>query len=133
MPKDRGALGFCDLKLFNLALLVEQGWRLQTNTSSLFCQVFRAKYFPHGSFVDADMGRNPSYAWRSLMAAQRVVQKGIRWQVGDGDSNRVWCDKWVPRLSTYIVVSPENSSLRVALVKDLINRDAFEWEVGLVN
>ena len=79
MPKDRGGLGFCDLKLFNLALLVKQGWRLQTNTSSLFCQVFRAKYFPHGSFVEAKIGRNSSYTWRSLMAAQRVVQKGIRW------------------------------------------------------
>ena len=62
MPKDKGGLGFRGLKLFNIALLEKQGWRLQTNTSSLFCRVFRAKYFPRGSFVDADIGRNPSYA-----------------------------------------------------------------------
>ena len=132
MPKDRGGLGFHDLKLFNLALLAKQGWRLQTNTSSLFCQVFKAKYFPHGSFVDADIGRNPSYAWRSLMAAQGVVRKGIRWQVGDGVYIRVWCDKWVPRSSTYMVVSPKKPSPQVALVKDLINRDAFEWDMELI-
>lgn len=107
MPKDRWGLGFRDLKLFNLAFLAKQRWRLQTNTSSLFCRVFRAKYFPQGSFMDADMGRTPSYAWRSLMAAQGGVQKGIRWQVGDGKNIRVWCDKWVPRPSTYMVVSPE--------------------------
>ena len=81
MPKVRRGLGFLELKLFNLALLVKQGGRLQTNTSSLFCQVFRAKYFPHGNFVEADMGRNPSYAWRSLMATQGVVRKAFdgRW------------------------------------------------------
>ena len=37
MPKDSGGLGFRDLRSFNLALLTKQGWRLQTNSSSLFC------------------------------------------------------------------------------------------------
>ena len=133
MPKERGGLGFRDLKLFNLALLAKQGWRLQTNSSSLFCRVFRTKYFPHGSFVEADMGRNPSYAWKSLMAAQGVVRKGIRWQVGDGKSIRVWCDKWVPKPSTYMVVSLETQSPWVILVKDLINRGIFKWDADLVN
>ena len=66
------------------------------------------------------------------MAAQGVVRKGIRWQVGDGVNIRVWCDKWVPRPSTYMVVSPKKPSPQVALVKDLINRDAFEWDMELV-
>ena len=130
--KERGGLGFRNLKLFNLALLAKQGWRLQTNSSSLFCRVFQAKYFPHRSFVDANMGRNPSYAWWSLMVAQGVVWKGIRWQVGDGESIRVWCDKWVPKPSTYRVVTPEKQSPRVTLVKDLINKGCFEWDRDLV-
>ena len=66
------------------------------------------------------------------MAAQWAVRKGIRWQVGDGVNIKVWCDKLVPRPSTYMVVSPEQPSSQVALVKDLINRDAFEWDVELV-
>ena len=66
------------------------------------------------------------------MVAQGVVRKGIRWQVGDGASIRVWCDKWVPRSSTYMVVSPEKPWLQVALVKDLINRGECEWNVELV-
>ena len=68
------------------------------------------------------------------MAAQGVVRKGIRWQVGDGVNIRVWCDKWVPRPSTYMVVSPKKPSPQVALVKDLINRDAlsgtWSWSNG---
>ena len=61
MPKVEGGLGFCDLKAFNLVLLAKQGWPLQI--------VFKARYFPYGDFLPAEMGSHPSYAWRSIMAA----------------------------------------------------------------
>ena len=67
--KEEGGLGFRDLKSFNLALLAKQGWRLQTNSSSLFSRVYKAKYFPNGDFVEAEVGKNASFAWRSIMAA----------------------------------------------------------------
>ncbi|XP_075663437.1 putative mitochondrial protein AtMg00310 [Castanea sativa] len=69
LPKDQGGMGFKDLEKFNLALLATQGWRLQTNSSSLFYRVYKAKYFPGCEFMDAEMGKNPSYGWRSIMAA----------------------------------------------------------------
>ena len=31
------------------------------------------------------MGRHPSYDWRSIMAVQNLIKKGVRWQVGDGE------------------------------------------------
>ena len=62
LSKEKGGLGFCDLKSFNLALLAKQGWRLQTNSTSLFSRVYKAKYFPRCSFVEAVLGLRPSYA-----------------------------------------------------------------------
>ena len=37
--------------------------------NSLVYHVFKAKYFPNCGFVEASLGANPSYVWRSLMAA----------------------------------------------------------------
>ncbi|XP_075643888.1 uncharacterized protein LOC142615057 [Castanea sativa] len=65
-----------------------QGWRLHTNSSSLFYRVYKAKYFPSCDFAEANMGCQPSFAWRSIMAAQPLVRRGMRGQVGDGNGSR---------------------------------------------
>lgn len=79
-------MGFRDLKSFIKALLEKQGWRLQNQPNSLFLRVYKAKYFPNSDFTKATLGRHLSYAWRSIMSAQEVVSKGLRWQVGNGES-----------------------------------------------
>ena len=68
-PREEGGLGFRDFKTFNLALLAKQGWKLQTNTSSLVYKVLKAKYFPDSDFLGVELGSRPSYAWRSILAA----------------------------------------------------------------
>ena len=77
-PKEGGGLGFKNLKLFNLALLAKQGWRLQVGQESLVYKVLKAKYFPRSDFINASIGHNPSYTWCSIMAAQNLVKEGIR-------------------------------------------------------
>lgn len=64
--KFQGGLGFKDLKLFNIALLAKQGWRLVNQRDSLFYQVFKARYFPKTDFLTFKLGYNPSYAWEGI-------------------------------------------------------------------
>ena len=119
-PKEEWGLGFKDLKSFNLALLAKQGWRLQTNSSSLFSRVYKAKYFPNGDFVEVEVGKKASFAWRSIMAAQHLVKRSLRWQVGNGCCIRVWQDQWLISRSTYRVVSPEQPMNQIKMVSDLL-------------
>ena len=132
LPKDQGGLGFKDLEKFNLALLAKQGWRLQTNSSSLFYRVYKAKYFPGCDFIDAKMGKQASYGWRSIMATQNLIKKGVRWQVGDGEKINIWRDKWIPSPYTYMVISPKCDLPCGPRVSALINSATKEWKVDLI-
>lgn len=123
-PKEMGGMGFRDLKSFNLALLEKQGWRLQISTSSLFYKVYKAKYFPECDFVEANLGSQPSYAWRSIMATQSLVRRGMRWQVGDGERIHIWKDKLIPSPCTYEIIMPEKQLPQGPWVRNLIKSDS---------
>lgn len=64
--KDKGGLGFRDLRLFNLAMLARQAWRLVVAPDSLCAQVLRAKYFSHENLLDVEKGPGISCSWRTL-------------------------------------------------------------------
>ncbi|KAJ9167546.1 hypothetical protein P3X46_022190 [Hevea brasiliensis] len=76
-------------------MLGKQRWRLLSNASSLFTQVFKAKYFPKGDFLDAQLGYDPSFIWKSLLHSQVLFKKGARWRVGDKKYIFIWNDPWL--------------------------------------
>jgi hypothetical protein len=98
-----GGMGFRDLEVFNGALLAKQGWRLLKYPESLVAKVLKAKYFPHGDFLSAKLGRRPSYAWRSILNAKDVLEAGLVWQVGNGEKIKIWRDKWLPSSPHYLL------------------------------
>ncbi|XP_062099674.1 uncharacterized protein LOC133805509 [Humulus lupulus] len=59
-PKTVGGKGFCSLRDFNLALLSKQGWRFLSNPDSLASRIFKARYFPNNSFLEAGLGKSVS-------------------------------------------------------------------------
>jgi hypothetical protein len=78
VSKDNRGLNFRDLKGFNLAMLGKQGWKLITNSSSLLTRVLKAKYFPRSGFLEANIGHNPSYTWRSIQSTIPLLSVGYR-------------------------------------------------------
>ena len=66
------------------------------------------------------------------MAAQDIVQKGRRWQVGNGCSIMIWKDKWLPSPSTYEVVSLVNNIPEDSRVAELIDEEKGAWQTDLV-
>ncbi|CAM8888030.1 unnamed protein product [Rhodiola kirilowii] len=73
LSKQDGGLGFKKFDLVNEALLVKQVGRLLKCPELLVSKVFKARYFPHTSILYADIGRRPSWAWRSFHGALHTL------------------------------------------------------------
>ena len=129
-PKAEGGMGFRDLKAFNLALLAKQGWRILKNPNSLVHRVYKVKYFAKDLFLHAQLGLRPSYAWRSIMAANEVIVKGYRWNIGNGQRVNIWDDQWIPRPESFKVFSPRQPQQEAVQVSDLIDVDKRSWNIA---
>jgi ribonuclease HI len=127
--KDVGGLGCRDLEIFNQALLAKQGWRILQKPGSLVGKIFREKYFRGSSFFTATVGRNPSYAWRSMLKARGILDEGLVWRIGDGSSIRIWEDKWVQPTLGYNLKRPIVGVNHEDRVSILIDQESRWWNV----
>ena len=125
--KKNGGMGFRDLHSFNIAMLSKQAWRSIEDTHSLFYKVYKARYFPNGSFMTAEVGSNPSFVWRSLLAARDILVAGSYWRVGvrDGRTIGVFTHKWLSHAPI-----PLNVVSYKLWVCDLIDEDTRQWDRG---
>ncbi|XP_019184779.1 PREDICTED: uncharacterized protein LOC109179736 [Ipomoea nil] len=128
IPKKHGGLGFKDLRAFNLAMLGKQAWRLLTNTDSLVAKVYKARYYPRGSFLEATMGNNPSFCWRSIMAAKDLVCGGIRRRIGNGKSTLIWEHPWLQDELDPMIHTEMPQQLSGTRVVGLIDQDTETWD-----
>lgn len=93
--KANGGMGFRELHFFNLAMLAKQFWNILQHPNLITYRILKAKYFPRHGIMAARLGFQPSYIWRSLLAAKGVVADGIAWRVGNGRDINMAGDRWI--------------------------------------
>lgn len=120
-------MGFCDLHAFTLTILAKQAWRLVQDNRSLFYRVYKALYFPNCTFMEVELGNNPSFVWRSLLASREIIKEGARWKVGNGRSIKVFTHNWLPHYPV-----PLNEASPNMQVCDLIDQDTRKWDRGKI-
>lgn len=128
LPKLFGGMGFRDIKVFNVALLAKQGWRLIHDSTSLLARVLKARYYKNTDFVKASLGHNMSYSWRSIWSAKSLLLEGMKWRVGNVESISVWSDSWLPGNSVLDVPTYLSSANKDMKVAELINTHLCCWK-----
>jgi len=88
--KDIGGKGFRDLETFNTTLLSKQVWRLLYDPLSFLTRLLKAKYYPKGNILTADIGHRSSSTRRGLWEVKSVIEKGSSWVIGDNCSVDIW-------------------------------------------
>jgi hypothetical protein len=130
--KSMGGLGFRDLVVFNQALLAKQGWRLIQIPNSLTARIFKNKYYPSTTFLEASQRPQISFVWRSLLNARNLLKQGLLWRVGDGLFIKVWKDHWLPTPTTHSVQSPQVRLGEEATVSELIDMERGCWNTSII-
>ena len=98
-------------------------------THSLFYRVYKARYFPTCSFMEAEVGSNPSYVWHSLLSARELLREGSIWSIGDGRTVGIKSHNWRP---------PRPPKFRKGVdlslkVNDFIDPYTNQWDRAKVN
>jgi hypothetical protein len=128
VPKACGGMGFRDFHSFNLAMVAKQGWNIMTKPHTLVAQIYKARYFPKSSLFDAQLGHNPSYAWRGIWKSRHILMNGCRWIVGDGTKIRVMSDPWLREKDSVWVQSPQVQGAHDITVNDLMCPNIRAWD-----
>ncbi|CAH9108066.1 unnamed protein product [Cuscuta europaea] len=112
-PKKKGGMGFKRMREFNLAMLEKQAGRIFKQPDSLVARVLKARYYPCSSFIEAKIGHNPSFVWRSIFETHSLIKQGFMWKMGKGNLINVWRDPWSP--------CPDNSKVESVVIEGLEN------------
>jgi hypothetical protein len=126
-------MGYRDLECFNAALLAKQGWRLLNNPESLVARIFKEKHNKGESFLNSRLGRRPSYPWKSIWNAKKLLNEGLVWRVGDGKSTSIWGDRWIPSRTSYSIQSPARILDGEVKVSALVDESTMWWHTPLMH
>ena len=118
-----GGMGFRDLALFNNSLLAKQAWRLLHNKDTLFYKIFKARFFPQCSFMEAKESTSGSYAWKSILKGREVIKMGSSFRVGNGKNIKIWQHHWLPIKLPTLVTCLIIESMEDAMVDCLIDEN----------
>lgn len=67
--------------------------------------ILRAKYFPEGDLLKANLKKKSSYTCQSIMAGVETIKRGQIWRVGNGEKINKWEDSWIPQPPTKEVLT----------------------------
>lgn len=75
-----------------MRLLPKQRGESLTSHMSLWVKVLKSIYFPKGAFVDAKKASQASTCWSSMIDRRDFLKKNILWDLGNGESIKIWDD-----------------------------------------
>ncbi|KAA3469415.1 reverse transcriptase [Gossypium australe] len=123
-----GGLGFRDLRLFNVALLGRQVWRLLTYKDTLCYKVLSSKYFPNGDVFHPIKVNRPSFTWQSISKAASTLYEGFGWCVGNGRNIDLWKDHWGFEGLSGSAIRLDRNMVHEKRVSDLLNANQDDWK-----
>ncbi|KAL0406049.1 UNVERIFIED_CONTAM: putative mitochondrial protein [Sesamum latifolium] len=129
--KDVGGLGLRRMSAVNQAMRAKQLWRLITQPNSLISRIWKQRYFPSSELSDARAVAGCSFTWRSILATRDVIVAGSRWHIGNRRLIRIWTDRWIPRPTSFQVITAPNTLSLQATINELMHANG-NWNEEVI-
>jgi hypothetical protein len=113
-------------------MVAKQAWNILQNPDTLVAKIIKAMYFPRSTLLEASLGYNPSFAWRSIWKARHVLLLGCRWRIGGGDKIRVMSDPWLRGNKERWILSPQPEGVYNLFVRDPMVDNYKAWNIAKV-
>ncbi|KAK5843320.1 hypothetical protein PVK06_005773 [Gossypium arboreum] len=126
-------LGIRDVRLFNLALLGRQVWKLINNKDFLCFKVLSSKYLPDGNIFHAKKVDKASFTWSSIAAAAKALKDCFGWQIRNGNKINIRVENWGMKGPNGDVIRSNILNPGETRVNDLWHADIRCWNVNKVN
>ncbi|KAL8095515.1 hypothetical protein AgCh_036809 [Apium graveolens] len=92
----------------------------------------KARYFPNSTFLDAKLGSNLSYMWRSILQSHESIKQGSRRRIGDGGSTDIWKVPWLPCVHNGYLTTVMYPELENVQVTNLMTPSKVGWDTDLL-
>lgn len=76
-PKKLGGLGFRKAEATNQAFLAKLGWRILSESNTLWTSLVNNKYLKKDEFLTRKTRNSDSWAWKKISKARLLLSKGI--------------------------------------------------------
>ncbi|KAK8369201.1 hypothetical protein V6Z12_A01G096600 [Gossypium hirsutum] len=82
--------------------------------------------------MSARLGSYPLFTWHSNWGARSLLEKGIRWRMGNGELVNIWNDALLSKPGKGRIEC-QNININYTTVSDLIHKETFNWKVEDIN
>jgi len=84
-------------------------------------------------YVNAKIGHNPSFVWRSIFSARRIVCTGARWKIGNDMNISIFEAPWLSNVGCISGVGQSSDVIQHSRVNLLIDHNNSIWNYPLIS
>jgi hypothetical protein len=120
---------------FNLALIAKLGWKLLSNSDSLWVKQLQKKYIKYGDFLFSPDTYTASWLWKGIQHIKPFISAGACLRASRLSSSPIWTSNWIPTIPSFKPKPkfPLNRTFPSLQIIDLINSDNLSWKTSSIH